>query len=185
MAQPTPDIETIRASYQEFSDSFETLLMATSNNSGQPEASYATYIKDSGEYYVYLSELAPHTGNLLEHPQCSVLFIENEEDASHLFARQRLTYQCEASEVTRGSDHFENIMDKFEKKFSNFMKTLRQLEDFHLFRIKPNKGSYVAGFAKAYEISGPNLETITLRNEKGHTSQNKSVESKINNVAAA
>lgn len=183
MVQPIPDAEAIRQSYQAFAEDFETLLMATSNSSGLPEASYATYIKDAGDYYVYLSELARHTGNLLEHPHCSVLFIENEQDAKHLFARKRLTYQCETNEVERGSAHFEQIMDKFEEKFSNFIEMLRHLEDFHLFRLKPVKGNYVAGFAQAYEISDPKLNTVKHRNEKGHRSPNKVAADSMNKIA--
>lgn len=168
MAKRSPDLAEINTEYRTFPDEFESLLMATANANGLPEASYAAYLEEAGDYYVYLSELAQHTGNLQEKPQCSVMFIENEQDASHLFARRRLTYQCESDEVLRGSGHFEKIMDAFEQKFGDFIKMLRGMEDFHLFRLSPKKGKYVAGFAQAYEISGDQMESVTHRNEKGH-----------------
>lgn len=168
MAQQAPDLAAIYEACKVFPEEFETLLMATCNNAGQPEASYATYLEESGDYYVYLSELARHTGNLQENPKCSVLFIENEQDARHLFARRRLTYQCEAGEIERGSSCFEAIMDLFEVKFGGFINMLRKLEDFHLFRLNPVKGNYVAGFAQAFEISGDDLGKIKHRNEQGH-----------------
>ncbi len=168
MARKAPDLEAIYQSCQAFPKEFETLLMATCSGSGQPEASYAAYLEESGDYYVYLSELALHTSNLQENPQCSVLFIENEKDARHLFARHRLTYQCEAAEVERGSDHFEEIMGLFKAKFGNFMEMLHKLEDFHLFRLKPKKGNYITGFAQAFEVTGDKLNQVRLRDDQGH-----------------
>ena len=45
-------------------------------------ASYAAYVERDGDYYVYLSERALHTCNLLDNGRVSVLFIENEGGAA-------------------------------------------------------------------------------------------------------
>lgn len=168
MAKRSSDLEDVSQDYRIFPEEFESLLMATSNSYGLPEASYAAYLEEEGDYYVYLSELARHTGYLQANPKCSVMFIENEQDASHLFARRRLTYQCEANEIDRDSARFDSILDAFEGKFGEFIKMLRNMDDFHLFRLKPFCGRYVSGFAQAYEIGGEQMETIKHRNEKGH-----------------
>ena len=145
---------------QLFRESFETLLMSTSNASGLPEASYAGYIEEQGDYYVYTSDLATHTGNLKENPQCSILFIENEHAASHLLARKRLTYVCDVSEVSRTSSHFDKIFEKLTERFGFVMSNLKDMTDFHLFRLKPKSGRFVSGFAKAYTLTGDDLTTV-------------------------
>lgn len=110
MAQETK-LQEIAIEAREFRDRFETLLMSTSNYYGLPEASYAGYIEDEGDYYVYVSELAKHT------------------------------------------------------------KTLREMSDFHLFRLRPLSGSFVSGFAKAYTLTGENLLNVKHRNNGGHRKQ--------------
>lgn len=162
------NLQAVHDKCRDFPEAFQSLLIASCNASGLPEASYAAYIDEAGDYYVYLSELAAHTQNLQENPRCSVLFIEDEQAADHLFARQRLVYQCDVAEVSRQTPRFEEIMDLFEAKFGGFMKMMRKLEDFHLFRLVRVKGKFVAGFAQAYEISGNTLDEVKHRNEKGH-----------------
>ena len=55
-----------------------------------------------------------------------------------------------------------------ETQFGNFMRMMRTLTDFHLFRLKPESASYVSGFAQAYSLTGEGLQTIRLRNDAGH-----------------
>lgn len=162
---------------KEFRQRFETLLMSTSSYDGLPEASYAGYIEDEGDYYVYTSELAKHTKNLQDNSRCSVLFIENEGEASHLLARKRLSYSCEVSEVSRKSPSFNAILDKLTARFGFVMNNLREMGDFHLFRLRPLSGNFVAGFAKAYTLTGDSLKSVKHRNEGGH--RKNTPESKI------
>lgn len=161
-------LHQIYSEARQFQEHFETLLMSTCSHEGIPEASYAGYIEDEGNYYVYISELAKHTKNLLEHPKCSVLFIENEASANHLLARKRLSYRCDAEEVSRDSKHFDNIIEKLIQRFGFVMNNLREMGDFHLFKLTPISGNFVAGFAKAYALSGKNVDEVRHRNEAGH-----------------
>jgi putative heme iron utilization protein len=142
--------------------------MATVDAAGIPNASYAAYVEDAGDYYVYVSELATHTQNLQQSGTASVLFIENETEARHLFARQRVTYQCETYEVLRDSERFGRIMGLFSEKFGGFMEMLKNLQDFHLICLHPIEGAYVQGFARAFIVEGENLSQIRHMNDKGH-----------------
>lgn len=162
------NLDEVLSECHAFDREFRSLLIASCNADSEPEASYAPYIKHQGSYYVYLSELAAHTGNLLHNERCSVLFIENEADAKYLFARRRLTLRCVASEVARDSDAFDEVFDQMEAQFGNFMRMMRNLTDFHLFQLEPESASYVSGFAQAYSLTGEGLQTIRLRNEAGH-----------------
>jgi putative heme iron utilization protein len=159
----------ILAEARRFRTSFDSLLLATASREGQPHASYAPYVLgDQGTMWVYLSELAVHTDNLLTAPCASVLFIEDERSAQHLFARKRLTCDCQVESVPRGTEIWECLMDRFIEKHGQFMTMLKGLEDFHLFSLMPISAVYVRGFAQAYSLTGANLDEIRHINDKGH-----------------
>lgn len=179
MTTNAPDLSEVLAAYRSFDLEFQTLLMATCNSCGKPDASYAPYLKHLDYYYVYVSELSTHTENLIANGRCSVLFIEEETAAKHLFARRRVTLQCEAQEIRRETFEFEVILDLFVERFGKFMDMMRKLKDFHLFRLNPEKGSYVAGFAQAYTLQGEGLSEIKHRTEKGHRSADTNTEQQL------
>lgn len=168
MNDNTVDFDQVREACNRLTDSFNSVLMATVAYDGKPEASYAAYVKYDGDYYIYISELSAHTRNLSDNGKVSLLFIENEDKASHLFARQRATFQGLAEEVARDSEHFHQVMDMFEQKFGQFIDMLKKLQDFHLFRIHPTKGSFVQGFARAFTIQGEALDQFSHVNDTGH-----------------
>lgn len=164
-----PDLEAVFAAQEAFRDSFSTLVLATVSDQCRPEASYAPYVRDSdGRLYVYVSELSRHTANLKHQQRASVLFIESEQDSKHLFARQRLTYECRTREIARDAGQWRDVMAQFEARFGKFMDMLRNLNDFHMFEITPLRGTYVAGFARAYELGGDRLDSIRHVNDTGH-----------------
>jgi hypothetical protein len=162
------DFDQVREACNRLTDSFDSVLMATVGLDGKPEVSYAAYVKYEGDYFIYISELAAHTRNLLENDKVSLLFIEDEDKASHLFARQRATFQGQAEEIARDSEQFHLVMDTFQQKFGQFIEMLKKLQDFHLFRIHPMKGSFVQGFARAFTIEGEALNEFRHVNDTGH-----------------
>ena len=173
----------VRLACQQFPARFQTLQLGTVAADGQPEASYAPYVVDRGRYYVYLSRLARHASNLRETPRASVLFIEGEAEAKHLFSRERLTLACAVTEITRATPRFDAVLDMFDQRFGKFMQVIRPLQDFGLFELKPVSGSYVAGFARAYVLDGEDLGHIRHRNDEGHQSPNREAEQQ--NIRAA
>jgi putative heme iron utilization protein len=180
----TPDLDSIFTTQENFRDGFSTMILSTVSTEGRPEASYAPYVRSSdGKLYAYVSELSRHTANLLAQPKASVLFIESEENSKHLFARQRLTYDCLVQEVERNSENWQHIMTLFEKRFGKFIQMLRNLNDFHLFCITPHRGAYVAGFAQAYELTGNRLENIRHMNDIGHKPRDKATDEAMQNLS--
>lgn len=176
MAQKKTSID-LDVAFQEYSrlpEQFDSLLMATVSENGIPNSSYAAYIKAMGNYYVFVSDLAAHTSNLRLHKQASIMFIENEQDAQHLFARQRVTLLCEASIVDRNGEIFPYIMQLFSQKFGKFIDLLQEKKDFHLFCLQPKSGGYVAGFGRAFAIEGKELSEISHVNDMGHKSAESS-----------
>jgi putative heme iron utilization protein len=164
-----PTLEEILPEALGFPRAFASLLLATADAAGHPHASYAVYLADErGRFHIYISELAAHTANLRIRPEASALFIEDEGQAKSLFGRKRLTCECRAELLLRGAPDWETVMDGFVAKHGKLMEMLRGLQDFHLFRLTPEKATYVRGFAQAYELSGEQLGHIRHINDKGH-----------------
>lgn len=165
------DLDTLQSIGQQanaFQRGFASLQLATTNRAGVPEASYAPFVAHGNQLYVYVSELAAHCANLRDTGRCCAMFIESEAQAKHPFARQRLTLHCAAREVPREDAHFSLVLAMFHDRFGKFMDMLGKLTDFHLIALTPERGNYVAGFAKAYRLTGENLSEVTHRTEKGH-----------------
>jgi putative heme iron utilization protein len=154
------NLTSAQQEFQNLRETLKTVQLATLNADGQPEASYAPFVWFEQNYYLYLSELARHTNNLLGNGSISLLFIESEESSRNLFARRRIILQGEAQAVTRDAELFEQIMAQFRQQFGKFIDLIQPLQDFHLFQIKIHSGRFVQGFAQAYELSGPGLNDI-------------------------
>ena len=154
------DLEVITADLREFLRGFQTLQLATASRTGVAEASYAPFYRSGRDFFIYVSELSAHTRNLGENRNVGVLLIEGEDEAKHPFARRRIAYRCTADEIPRGSQRFEATMDAMQERFGSFIGMLRKLGDFHLFRLVPGEGTYVAGFARTFRLVGECLDEV-------------------------
>jgi heme iron utilization protein len=138
----------------------QTLLLSTASDTGIPEVSYAPFIQDqTGCYYVFISELAAHTNNLLINPRASIMFIRPESESSNLFARERAIFNCTTTKIDRDAECYSTLIKALQNQFGDIVTVLNSLSDFHLFALSPENGRYVAGFGQAYTI---NTEDGTL-----------------------
>ena len=154
------DHQKIQQEYQTLRESLKTVQLATTDASGNPEASYAPYAWIERACYLYLSTLARHTTNLLTNPAISLLFIESEGKSRNLFARRRIILQGEVQLIARESPQFAKVMTEFKSRFGDFINVIEPLQDFQLFQISPKSGRFIRGFAQAFELIGPDLNEI-------------------------
>ena len=184
MTEKQSKLEKAQLAHRDFLESFKTLQLATIDKEGLPDASYSPYVKIENDFYVYVSELATHTYGLITNNDAAVFFVQNEDEAKHLFVRRRLSYKCKVAEVSRGSDLFESTLDSFEEKFGKkFISMLRGLEDFHLVKLTPNSGTFVNGFGQAYNLSGDGMNTLSHKNDVGHRSSSAKTEKEMKALA--
>ncbi len=145
-------------SFANFKQSVKTLQLSTLTVEGKPNASYSPFIVDKqGNFYIFVSQLASHTQDLLANPQASILLIQDEAETRQIFARKRISYQCDVEVVGDESQNYQKMLDALEERFGNIVELLRTLPDFILFRLKPSQGQYVKGFGKAYTLKGEGL----------------------------
>ena len=144
-----------------FKSSIKTMSLSTLTDTGQPNISYAPFVTDDdGFFYVFLSQLASHTQDLLNQPVASIMLMEDEQNSRQLFARQRITYHCAINIIQSGYKTYDEILNNFESSFGSIIPLLRNLPDFILFKLSPTEGRYVEGFGKAYELAGENLTKL-------------------------
>ena len=135
-ADTQADIETVRQSYQQLLSQTESLILATTNPDGSPLASYAPFIVDEQrQFYIFTSRLAAHTANLQRTGQASVMLIEDEAAATQIFARKRVTFQCQASLISRDSAEGKAALTQYEARFGKIVGLLKSLPDFQLFKL--------------------------------------------------
>ena len=151
-----------KTEYLNFLKKFRSLHLSTIGKNGRPESSYAPFVVDKkNQFYIYISALASHTKNLLYDSRAGIMIIEPEDQAENIFARKRLTFDCDAEIVERESQDWMRMMPIFDDYAGELMQTLRMLTDFQLIRLKPNSGLFVKGFGKAYEIFGEKMDQLS------------------------
>ncbi len=158
------DSANLAQAYNQFIASFKTVVIASTSATHQAEASYAPFVEFNGNYFIFISELAQHTQNLVQTKNCSLLFIEDEDKTNNLFARKRVSLQCSAEHIEKNSTDYQALLTLFQERFGKFMQLLQTLPDFHLFCLKPQSGNYIAGFGQAYALSGSDLSQLQHRN---------------------
>ncbi|MGB0372815.1 MAG: HugZ family protein [Opitutales bacterium] len=166
-----PDTDpTVQSGLAELFETTKTANLGSVSAQGIPSASYAPYIMDeAGNFYIYISALAKHTANIKRSLKTSFMLIEDEAQASSLFARKRVTWDCEVEPIERDGEEFNVRISDFEETFGDIMNTLANMTDFSLFRLKPCNGVLVLGFGQAFRLSGHEInQHLQGRHSSGH-----------------
>ena len=154
-------LESAQAEYEKFPEQFASVAIATVSGEGLPHASYAPFVMDGEKnIYIFVSGLSAHTRNLHNTPKASILFVEDESQTKQIFARRRLTFECDAALLPRDTQEWEQVVAEFEQRFGEIINMMRSLPDFRIFKLTPHAGQFTIGFGAAYKISGENLEQL-------------------------
>lgn len=156
-------LEEAQISYQEFCDRVRSVMLSTVSPEGLPNASYAPFIMDRDKnIYFFASGLAVHTQNLNKNSRVSALFIEDEGNSEDIFARPRLSLNCQATFLERETEEWQELSDRFAERFGDIIQTLRSLPDFRIVKLTPIGGRFVQGFGQVYRINREDGERLTL-----------------------
>ncbi len=157
----------IRPELVEFREKQQTLQLATMTSEGLPHVSYAPFVYLPDGYYIFVSDLAKHGENLKNNAHVSIMMIEDEQAAKSIYARKRLGFDTHAHLVERGTPKWLEVIQALEQRFGDIVTDLSQLGDFHMYRLVPEKGRFVKGFGKAFDVSGSDMLDIVHLDE-GH-----------------
>ena len=154
----------------DFLEPLKSLTISSLDEKGFPFSSYAPFVKFEHKYYVYLSLMAKHSHNLTNNSKCSIFFSEDEKDCKNIFAKKRVSIQCDAIRLEQHTQKEKEILEQFNNKFGNDMiSMLHKMGDFYLFEFTPFYGEAVFGFGKAYTLGGEFFEEFLQRS--GSSSQ--------------
>lgn len=139
----------------------KTLQLATLNQQGEPAISYAPFIRDSvGNFYIFVSLLASHTQEILNHPQVAIMLIADEQETKQIFARTRAIYQCQAQVIETQAAIYATTLEAMQARFGEVVGLLRSLADFRLIQLRPQAGRFVMGFGQAFTLGGQSLSEL-------------------------
>lgn len=137
-------IETFRT----FPQDKYSLILSTSNNENDPLTSYSPFIENEDKFYTVMSSSMPHFKNIEANKKAHVFIVEDEKDASHIFARKRLYFSASCKIVEK--NEFYNL---FEKRFGDSLSFIKEMDDFKVVELSPKEKSLVLGFGAAYYMN--------------------------------
>ena len=151
-------IERVKAAYTLLINSVRTVMLGTVSQTGIPNVSYAPFIIDEAKnIYIFVGKLSTHTYNLQANGKASLMLIEDENKSKQIFARRRLTYSCNTTFIEKNSGEWEDVANKFDKRFGNLVSMFRNLPDINIVKFIPYEGIFVMDFGIAYKIDSNDL----------------------------
>lgn len=159
----TMNQDSPQARYQALLGRVRSLQLATVDAEGRPRVSYAPFLQLDNDacFYIFISQLSGHTRDLLNNRRTSVMLIEDETEASQLFARNRASYECSVDIIEYDQDDYDGLLDAMTERFGSIIEMLRSLPDFVLFRLRPESGRFVMGFGQAFDLGGEQMRILT------------------------
>ena len=138
-----------------------SILTPTAEGQGMPDIGFAPFIRHEGSFYIYSSDLSSHIRSLIAGQPVQFFLIADEESSQNIWARVRLKFRASVEELSREDAAFDNFLDSIGDKHGPVMDLIRNFTDFHLFKITPERGNLVTGFAAAFEVEHADFEIKT------------------------
>ena len=148
---------------------FKSAVLGTIGENGYPFSSYAPFYYDGISIYIFISDIATHAKNMQLRPTASAFFIEDENQTQQIFARKRISLQCDVTRISKDNNTYEPIMEAFVAKQGETLTMLMGMADFNLYVLTPIYGEATFGFGEAYNIGGEQMNELVPRTgDSGH-----------------
>jgi len=145
-------------------ENYQSVVLGSISENGYPFSSYAPCYYDGEKIYIFISNIATHSKNLQNTGKASALFIEDETKSDNIFARKRISLQCDVKIIPRDNVSFTPIMDAFQAKHEGgTLGMLMGMSDFNLYTLTPIYGEATFGFGEAYNVGGEKMNKLVPR----------------------
>jgi len=114
---------------------------------------------DGSAFYVHVSRLAQHTRDMDADPRVSLMFAEADDGRVDPQTLARLSIQCRAEKIERADESYAAIQKLYLSQFPA-SEQLFSFGDFNLWKLIPEKARFVAGFARAFNITPAELRRV-------------------------
>ncbi len=121
---------------------------------GAPSVSMVAYVvaEDFSAFYLVVSHLAQHTQDMEKDKHVSLMITEPDDGREDPQTLARVTIRGNAEVMPIGVPGYMPARDLYMARFPR-SEPLFEFEDFGLWRILPKGGRFVAGFAKAFNLT--------------------------------
>jgi putative heme iron utilization protein len=115
---------------------------------------------DFSAFYIHISKLGKHTGDMEKDPHVSLLLTEADDHRANPQTLVRVSFQGTAEIVSRTDSQYAQIKHAYLERFAE-AEQFFSLGDFNLWRISPKGGRFVAGFAQAFNLVPEALKKVS------------------------
>ena len=129
-----------------------------------PLVSMVTFIveEDFSLFYLFVSRLGQHTVDMQKDKRVGFLITETDDGRADPQTLARVSLRASAELIPNGQPGYTPLKERYLGRYPE-SEPLFKLADFNFWRIKPKGGRYVAGFAKAYNITAETLQKVSER----------------------
>ena len=117
---------------------------------------------DFSAFHIFVSRLAQHTVDMKMDKRVSLLFCETDDGRDDPQTLARVSIRGSAEPIENGEPGYTPLKEQYLVRFPS-AEPLFSLMDFNFWRIKPKGGRFVAGFAKAINITPQALIKVSTR----------------------
>jgi heme iron utilization protein len=127
----------------------------------EPRVSMVAFVPahDFSAYYIHISRLAQHTVDMQKNRQVSLLIAEPDDGRADPQTLARLSIRGSAEFMENGQPGYTPVKAMYIERFPA-SEPLFQFADFGLWRIKVKSARFVAGLAKAFNLTPETLKKI-------------------------
>lgn len=131
-------------------------LAVIDKESGFPSVTRVAVVRAlDGNPMTLISELSTHTGNLIAHPDCSLLLGEPGPTGDPL-THPRMTLECEASFICHGDAGRNEVRDHYLSQYPK-AKLYIDFGDFLFAHLRVKSVALNGGFGKAFNLTPSDL----------------------------
>ena len=133
---------------------------------GAPLVSFVAYVpaSDLSAFYVHVSRLAQHTMDMQKDKHVSLMISETDDGRSDPHTLARVSIRGSTEFLPAGEPGYSLIKSLYLARFPE-SESLFKLTDFGMWQIVPRGARYVAGFAKAYNLTAESLKKASASNK--------------------
>lgn len=137
--------------------------LGTLRDEASQVAMVAYYVaEDFSAFYIFVSRLAQHTMDMQKNKYVSLLICETDDGRVDPQTLARVAIRGAAEQIQNGAPGYTPLKEKYLERFPESQQ-LFKFTDFNFWRITPKGGRYVAGFAKAYNITADTFQKVSKR----------------------
>ena len=118
------------------------------------------FANDFSAFYVHVSKLGKHTGDMETDPRVSMLIVETDDRRADPQTLARISIRGTAQILPRTDPSYAQVRSIYLQRFPE-AEQLFSLGDFNLWSITPRSGRFVAGFGRAFNLVPEALRKVS------------------------